>query len=87
MQKMRAVTERDEIHNLAVNLALSMRKKDWTQKDLEGASGITQATISNILREKYDPAVSIVSRLAKALRTSIDTLLSPPPQKKLRNAS
>ena len=87
MENMRSVTEVEELHNLAVNLTIAMQGKGWTQRDLEAASGISQPTISNILREKYDPAISIVSRLSKALRKPIDDLLSPPPQKKLRNAS
>ena len=84
---MRTGTEKTEIHNLAVNLTIAMREREWTQQDLQAASGISQANISNILREKYEPSVTIVSRLAKAVSGSIDALLSPPPQRKIRNAS
>ena len=81
------VTDKDELRNLAANLLMALRAKEWTQEDLEAASGVPQATISNLLRAKYDPSFSVVSRLAKALRRSMDDLASPPPRKKLRNAS
>jgi transcriptional regulator with XRE-family HTH domain len=84
---MKMVTDEIEVNNLAVNLRLSMQEKDWTQLDLERASGIRQPTISGILNKKNVPTIIIVSRLAKALSTSIDNLLSIPPQKKIRNGS
>jgi len=77
----------EEIRNLGLNIVLALREKDWTQQQLEAASGVPQPTISKIIRGKRDPSVSIVSRLAKALTKTIDELLSPPNRKKLRSAS
>ena len=81
------VTDQDEMQNLAANIRLAMEEKHWSQLDLKRASGVPQPTISGILNKKNDPSVSVVSRLAKALSTSIDNLLSPPPRKNLRRAS
>jgi len=84
---MKAQPDPSEMDHLAVNLRIAMHEKQWTQLDLAAAAGVQQSLISRILCKKNDPSLSTVSRLAKALRKSIDDLLSPPPQRKLRNAS
>ena len=81
------ITDKSELANLAANLRLEIDSRDWTQTDLVQSSGVPHYTISRILHAKCDPSLCAVSRLAKALRRSIDSLLSPPPARKLRNAS
>jgi len=81
------VTDKDELANLAANLRIWLEEKGKSQTDLAAASGVPQPTISNVLRRKYDPSFCVISRLAKALRKPIDDLVSPPPRRKLRNAS
>ena len=81
------VTDKEELANLAANLRAAMVRNRWDQLDLEKASGVPQPTISRVLNGKNDPALSVVTRLAKALKTSIDALVSPPPRKNFRNAS
>jgi len=81
------LTNKEELANLAVNLRLWLEEKGKTQTDLAAASGVPQPTISNLLREKYDPSVCAVSRLAKALKKPIDDLLSPPPRRKLQKSA
>jgi transcriptional regulator with XRE-family HTH domain len=84
---MKVLTDKQEMRNLAANLRIAMLERGWSQLDLERASGVRQPRISGILTVKHEPSVCVVSRLAKALSRSIDNLLSPPPQKKMRRAS
>lgn len=79
--------DQQEMEHLAVNLRIAMNEKHWSQVDLAAAAGVQQSLISRILCGKSDPCISSLSRLAKALSVKIDALLSPPPRKKLRNAS
>ena len=84
------VTDKDRMENLAANLRRLMELRPpegMTQKQLEAASGVPQETISRCLNAKSDPAVSVVARLADALDTSIDRLLSAPPREKVLQAS
>jgi transcriptional regulator with XRE-family HTH domain len=84
---MEVITDKDELANLAANLRLELHDRGWKQFDLAQASGVPHYTVSRILHSKCDPSLSAVSRLAKALRTKIDVLISPPPRRKLRDAS
>ena len=84
---MKKAPDQEEMQHLAVNLQIAMNEKHWSQLDLAAAAGVQQSLISRILGGKNDPSLSAVSRLAKALSAKIDDLLSPPPRKKLRNAS
>ena len=81
------VTDKDRVANLATNLRRLMVRNGLSQQKLAAASGVPQVTISRLLNARNDPAVSVVSRLADALDTSVDKLLSEPPEKNLQNAS
>ena len=84
---MKPPANQEEMQNLAANIRLAMQERAWSQLDLAAAAGVQQSLISRILGAKSDPSLSAVSNVAKALRKSLDDLLSPPPRKKLRNAS
>lgn len=42
-----------------------MSKMEWTQRDLERESGVSQRSISNILRQEQSPSVEVADALAK----------------------
>jgi transcriptional regulator with XRE-family HTH domain len=49
--------------------------KGWKQQDLQQATGLSQTYLSQIERDKVDPRISIVKRIAAALGVSIDQLV------------
>lgn len=48
--------------------------KDWKQKDLVAATGLSQKYVSAIENDQAEPSFAIVKRLAKALGLSLDHL-------------
>ena len=84
---MEMVTDKDRIENLAANIRRVMLRNGFSQQKLADMSGVPQATIFRVLNAKNDPSVSLVSRLADALDTSIDKLLAEPPKKNLLHSS
>ena len=48
--------------------------KDWKQKDLVAATGLSQKYVSEIENGHADPSFSIVQRIVKALGMSLDHL-------------
>jgi transcriptional regulator with XRE-family HTH domain len=84
---MKVITDKTKLENLAENLRRAMVRSKWSQEQLEAMSGVPQATISFVLNAKVDPRISAVSKLADALDTSIDKLLSEPPKKNLQRSS
>jgi transcriptional regulator with XRE-family HTH domain len=78
---MEVITDKTRISNLGENLRRAMRKAKMSQEQLEAESGVPQATISQILNAKVDPRISAVFKLANALETSIDKLLTEPAEK------
>jgi transcriptional regulator with XRE-family HTH domain len=74
-------TDQDVVANLADNLRRAMRKNHMSQEQLEAESGVPQATISRLLNRKTETTVSTIWRIASALETSVDKLLSPPTEK------
>ena len=76
------VTDKERIGYFAINLRRIMGNRGpdgMTQKELEALSGVPQETISRCLNAKSDPALCVAVRLAQALDTSVDRLLSAPP--------
>jgi transcriptional regulator with XRE-family HTH domain len=49
--------------------------KHWNQQDLLRATGLSQAYLSAVERDKVDPRVSIVKRIARALGVTMDRLV------------
>lgn len=79
--------DEQQVQWLAENLKKAMRRQRMSQETLEAESGVTQGTISRILNARMNPSVTIVWRLAAALETSIDILLTTPREKIPANAS
>lgn len=57
-----------------------MRRRRWTQGQLEHASGVSQQHISQIARGERIPGIAALTKLAKALGVSLDWLAGLPPQ-------
>lgn len=52
------------------------RQRGLTQEQLGAAVGCTGTFVSQIERGVCDPSVALLRRIAKALHTSVDTLLA-----------
>ena len=77
----------DEIKtNVAANLQRLLRLHNMTGLKLSQLCGESQPTISNLLRGQYVPKVGTLSRVAAALGTSIDYLVSPPVEPVIRKS-
>lgn len=61
---------------LAANLSTLMKNKEWKVNDLSRKSGVSPRMIRFILDEGRSPSISIVSKLASALRISPAVLIS-----------
>jgi transcriptional regulator with XRE-family HTH domain len=84
---METLKDQEQIENLAENLAAVMHRQKMSQEQLEAESGVDQAAISRMLNAKGNPAVTKVWRVAVALETSMDRLLSQPAKKILAKTS
>ncbi len=57
-------------------LALRLQKKNMTQKDLAAKAGVTEAAMSHYLKGDRTPRASVITRIAEALGTTVDYLMS-----------
>lgn len=73
--------DKQAIARVATNIDRMLRERGMSQRALAHATGETEMSISRLRRGKNEPGVGILSRVAEALGTSIDSLLSPPPKK------
>jgi transcriptional regulator with XRE-family HTH domain len=84
---MEMVTDKTRLANLSANLRRIMLTRGITQQKLAAMSGVQQTAISRILNVRNNPSISVVSRLAGSLDTSVDKLLEKPEEKNLQHAS
>ena len=56
-------------------LALLLRQKHMTQKDLAERAGVTAAAMSHYLKGDRTPRASVITRIADSLGTSVDYLM------------
>ena len=52
------------------------KARGLSQEELARQCGVSRQTINAIENDKYDPALSLAFRLAKALETTVDALFS-----------
>jgi transcriptional regulator with XRE-family HTH domain len=64
--------------NLAGNLRAVRERRGLTQSQLARLSGIPRSTVANIETGISNPTLSVLARLAAALRLSLEELLSAP---------
>ncbi|WLD11858.1 helix-turn-helix domain-containing protein [Planctellipticum variicoloris] len=69
----------DEVkEHLSANLQRLLSLRGWTGVKLAQESGESQPTISRLLHGDHVPKVGTLTRVAAALDTSVDYLLSDP---------
>jgi transcriptional regulator with XRE-family HTH domain len=71
----------DVRRQLGLNIQRIRREKDWSQEDLAFESRIHRTYISGLERGIRNPTITIVARLAGALKVPLGTLLDPPARK------
>lgn len=71
-----SVTSEQAKRLLSRNIESVLRRKGWSRYRLAKVSGISEATISNIMNEKHEPGLSIIVTLATALGVSANRLIS-----------
>lgn len=71
----------------AANLLRILESKGMTQMDLVRATGEGQSTINAICSGRHAPRIGIVTRIAEALKVSLDDLILSPSREALSQAS
>ena len=56
-------------------IALLMKKSGYTQKELAGMVGVTEAAMSKYLSNNRQPRVEVIANMATALNTTSDYLI------------
>lgn len=77
-------TDDEAKRNIPENLAMLLNERGMTQAELAHATGDTTMRISYYVRGERQPSAGALSRLAKALHVSMESLVEPP-KKKNRN--
>ncbi len=72
------LTNEEARHNISVNLRRMLQSRGWSQQQLADRCDVLQVNISRILGENRLPRIDVLARIAEALETSVDLLLSPP---------
>jgi transcriptional regulator with XRE-family HTH domain len=71
------VTNEDARINIAENLQRLLSALGWKQADLARATGESEMTISHMVRGARLPSAALLARVAEALQTSSEHLLTP----------
>lgn len=66
---------------LALNLQRLRREKRWSQEKLAFKSGIHRTYVSGLERGIRNPTITVVQKLANALKVPFGALLDPPARK------
>jgi transcriptional regulator with XRE-family HTH domain len=61
---------------LGEKLAILLKENDMTQKELAEKIKSTEMTVSRYVRDERQPKAAVLSKIASALNTSTDDLLS-----------
>lgn len=72
------------LQKLIEAIQAALREREWSQADLAKKSGVSQKTISNILRDRGDTTIATAEALAEALGLSLADVFSeagPAPRK------
>ncbi len=57
-------------------IAMLLKKSKYSQKELAGMVGVTEATMSRYMNNERVPKTEIIANLATALRTTSDFLIT-----------
>lgn len=70
----------DTLEDFLVTIGLRIqelrRRKGWSQSDLADASNLDRTYVSGVERGKQNPSIGVLMKLAEALESPIDSLLS-----------
>lgn len=87
---MATVTNAEAAENIAENVARLLADRDWSQRELSRRTKDPHMSIVNALSGDHIPNAGILARMAEALETTVDSLLSRPkaktPKKSRRSA-
>lgn len=75
------VTNEDARVNIAENLQRLLAALGWKQADLARATGENEMTISYLVRGARLPSAALLARVAEALQTTVEHLLTPHQEK------
>lgn len=70
---------------ISANVKRLLAERDWPVIKLAELTGEPQNSIYRVVRGENEPGAVLLARIAEALNTSVDFLLSPP--KKKRNSA
>ena len=80
------ITDKDAKRNIAANVRRLLKARGWRAVDLAKATSENEMRISYLLREKRLPTAAFLARLAEALDTTTDELLSKPSEMQLTSS-
>lgn len=67
--------DKEILHRISENIRIKRLKKKFTQEKLVELSGITQKYISLIEKQKANPSIVIIVKIAEALNTDLNLLI------------
>ena len=67
--------DKEILHRISENIRIKRLKKEFTQEKLAELSGITQKYISLIEKQKANPSIVIIVKIAEALNTDLNLLI------------
>ncbi len=67
--------DKEILHRISENIRIKRLKKKFTQEKLAELSGITQKYISLIEKQKANPSIVIIVKIAEALNTDLNLLI------------
>ena len=67
--------DKEILHRISENIRIKRLKKKFTQEKLAELSGITQKYISFIEKQKANPSIVIIVKIAEALNTDLNLLI------------
>lgn len=70
-----SVWRMDVRERLAANMKRLRKERGWSQEDMAEKAGLDRTYVSGIERQKKNPTIIVVERVAKALSCSIGALL------------
>jgi transcriptional regulator with XRE-family HTH domain len=63
------------VEQLAMRLKAIRERRGWTQEQLAERASISRGYLARLETARQDPRLSVIERLAKALRVNVDALL------------
>lgn len=70
------IDDQDAKANIAANVTFLLKERDWSQRKLATITHETRMMICRICRAEHLPNAATIARIAEALHTSVDWLLS-----------